>query len=127
MYDGIDRVMDLMTGPKFSGNSKYLEHSYIFDISFSHTDFIWCMLGFGCSVRVLGPFFILAFYLLTGLHVYSHLAVVLHVIKRRLGTTFGLIWVAIGVSLLYNIIFNHYCATIIKPGGPAHLKVIILL
>ena len=62
-----------------------------------------------------------------GLHVYSFFTVVLFVIKKRLGTMFGLVWVAIGLSLLYNILFNHFFATIIKPGNPKSLKVIIML
>jgi hypothetical protein len=42
-------------------------------------------------------------------------------LKKRLGVTFGLIWIGIGLSLLYNIIFNHFMAMIIKPGGPKEL------
>lgn len=80
-------------------------------------------LGFGLGVRVLGPLFVLGFYALLGLHVYSYFTVVLYVIKKRLGTVFGLIWVGIGLALVYNIAFNHFFATFIKPGGPKDLKV----
>jgi len=34
---------------------------------------------------------------------------------------FGLIWVALGISIFYNIVFNHLLATLIKPGGPKDL------
>ena len=74
------------------------------------------------GVRLLGPFFILAFYTLVGLHVYAYFTVVLFVLRKRLGTAFGLTWVAIGLSILYNVIFNHFFASFIKPGGPADLK-----
>lgn len=74
-------------------------------------------------MRIIGPLFVVAFYGLLGLHVHGFFNVVLVVLKKRLGTVFGLLWVAIGLSLLYNITFNHFCATFIKPGGPANLKV----
>ena len=79
--------------------------------------------GFGFGVRILGPMFILGFYFLLGLHVYAYFTVILYVIKRRLGTIFGLTWVAIGLSLVYNIAFNHFCASFIKAGSPVDLKV----
>jgi hypothetical protein len=71
----------------------------------------------------MGPLFVMGLYFILGIHVYAYFTVVLWVLKKRLGTIFGLIWVAIGLSLVYNIFFNHFCATFIKPGGPAHLKV----
>ncbi len=81
------------------------------------------ILGFGFGVRLLGPLFVLGFYFLLGLHVYAYFTVVLFVLRKRLGTIFGLIWVAIGLSLVYNIAFNHFFATFIKAGGPLDLKV----
>jgi hypothetical protein len=74
----------------------------------------------------LGPLFVIGFYGLLGLHVYGYFEVVMFVIKRRLGTTFGLLWIAIGLSLLYNIIFNHFFACFIKAGSPLDLKVFII-
>lgn len=74
-------------------------------------------------MRILGPLFVLGFYFLIGLHVYAYFTVVLFALKRRLGTIFGLIWVAIGIAIVYNIAFNHFFATFIKPGGPKDLKV----
>jgi hypothetical protein len=50
--------------------------------------------------------------------------VVLFVLKKRVGVIFGLIWVAIGASLFYNIVYNHFFAMVVKPGGPKDLKVI---
>ena len=74
-------------------------------------------------MRVMGPVFVLGFYFLLGFHVYAYFTVILLVLKKRLGTIFGLIWVAIGLSLAYNIFFNHFFATFVKPGGPSDLKV----
>ncbi len=71
----------------------------------------------------MGPFFVLGFYALLALHVYAYFDVVLFVLKRRLGTPFGLLWVAIGLVIVYNVAYNHFFATFIKPGGPADLKV----
>jgi hypothetical protein len=66
---------------------------------------------------------VLGFYALMGLHVYTYFTVVLYVLKRRLGTSFGLCWVGIGLALVYNISYNHFFATFIKPGGPKDLRV----
>lgn len=77
----------------------------------------------GLVVRVVSPIFILTFYAVMGIHIYAYTEVILFVIKKRLGTCFGLIWVAIGVAILYNIVFNHLSATFIKPGSPLDLKV----
>jgi hypothetical protein len=38
-----------------------------------------------------------------------------------LGVFFGLVWISIGISLVYNIVFNHFWAMVIKPGGPKDL------
>jgi hypothetical protein len=70
-----------------------------------------------------GPLFILFFYLMLSLHIYAHFSVVLFVLKKRLGVLFGLLWVAIGASLFYNIVYNQFFAMIVKPGGPKDLKV----
>ena len=73
----------------------------------------------------MGPLFVIGLYALVGLHVYGYFEVILFVLKKRLGTPFGLVWCAIGLSLLYNILFNHFFATFIKAGSPTDLKVTI--
>jgi hypothetical protein len=83
--------------------------------------------GFGFGIRLLGPLFLLAFYGLVGLHVYAFFAVILFVLKKRLGTLFGLTWVGIGLCILYNVCFNHALAAFIKPGSPTDLRRIELL
>ena len=84
-------------------------------------------LAFGFGVRMMGPFFVIGFYLLLALHVYAYFTVILTVLKKRLGPEFGILWVAIGLILVYNITYNHFFATIIKPGGPSDLKVTTLI
>lgn len=73
---------------------------------------------------MVGPLFVIGFYFLVGLHVYGFFTVILFVLRKRLGTFFGLIWCAIGLSLLYNVVYNHFFAAIIKPGSPLDLKVL---
>jgi len=63
----------------------------------------------------------IATYVILTLHVYGFFAVIARVIKKRLGVFFGLVWISIGLSLLYNIVFNHFFAMIIKPSGPRDL------
>lgn len=75
------------------------------------------------GIRLISPAFIAAFYVLLGIHVYAYIEVILYVLKKRLGSTFGMIWIAIGLSILYNIVFNHLSAMFIKPGSPSDLKV----
>ena len=77
-------------------------------------------------MRLTGPTFVLAVYSILLIHLYAHFAVTLCVIKKRLGAPFGLLWVAIGASLFYNVVYNHFFAMIIKPGGPKDLKVMTL-
>ena len=71
----------------------------------------------------MGPFFVIGLYALVAMHVYAYFTVVLFVLRKRLGTAFGLTWVAIGLSIVYNVVYNHFFAMVIKPGGPADLKV----
>lgn len=72
-------------------------------------------------MRLVGVLLCIATYVLIATNVYAYLKVIILLLKKRLGVTFGLIWIGIGVSLLYNIIFNHFMAMIIKPGGPKEL------
>ena len=60
----------------------------------------------------------LGLYALFGLHVYTFIEVVCPLIKKRLGTELGLVWIAVGLILLFNIVFNQFWAMVIKPGSP---------
>lgn len=72
-------------------------------------------------MRILGLVLSIATYVILTLHVYGFFTVIARVIKKRLGVFFGLVWISIGLSLLYNIVFNHFFAMIIKPSGPRDL------
>jgi|LauGreDrversion4_2_1035121.scaffolds.fasta_scaffold426713_2 hypothetical protein len=74
-------------------------------------------------MRLTGPWFVIAVYVMLLMHLYAHFSVTLCLLKKSLGNTFGLIWVAIGAMLFYNIVYNHFFAMIVKPGGPKDLKV----
>ena len=74
-------------------------------------------------MRLVGPLLVLFFYIMLSIHMYTHLTVVLFVLNKRLEVIFGLVWVAISVSLFYIIVYNHFFAMIVKPGGPKDLKV----
>ena len=78
--------------------------------------------GFGLGMRIVGPFFVLALYFLLGLHVYAYFKVILVSLKALIGVPMTLIWAGIGLTLVYNILFNHFLAVIIKPGSPGDLK-----
>lgn len=69
-------------------------------------------------MRVLGPCLVVGLYLLVGLQVYAYFTVITPLLKNRIGTGFGLIWIVVGLSLVYNIVFNHFMAVMLKPGGP---------
>ena len=73
-------------------------------------------------MRVLGFICTVATYVILGTHVYAFFKVIAVVIKKRLGVLFGLVWVSIGFTLVYNIVFNHFLAMIIKPSGPRDLQ-----
>lgn len=64
---------------------------------------------------------ICATYFMLSLHTFAFFKVIALVIKKRLGVLFGLTWISIGIALLYNIVFNHFWAMIIKPGSPKDL------
>jgi len=76
---------------------------------------------FAIGMRVLGLGLSVGLYLLLGVHVYAFFDVIAVVLKKRLGVQFGLVWCSIGLSLLYNIIFNHFFAMTVKPGSPVDL------
>ena len=69
-------------------------------------------------MQVIGTILCLATYILLCLNIYGFFKVIAQMLKKRLGVFFGLVWVAIGMSLVYNIVFNHFFAMVIKPGSP---------
>jgi hypothetical protein len=74
-------------------------------------------------IRGLGPTLVLGLYVILMLHVHAFFWVILPLLKKRLGM-FGLVWITIGLSLLYNIVYNHLMAALIKPSGPKDLRLV---
>lgn len=79
------------------------------------------MVSFG--VRLTGPGFVCAIYYLLWRHTEVFLTVISKVLRKRLGIGFGMVWVAIGVVITFNVVFNHVMCMVIKPGGPTDLAV----
>ncbi len=77
--------------------------------------------GSNCCTGMIGWMLIFTFYILIGVHFQAFFAVVMPLIKRRLGTYLGLIWIAVGFALLYNVVYNHILAILVKPGSPKDL------
>jgi len=70
------------------------------------------LVGLGLSIGL---------YVLIVVHVYAYFEVICPLLKKRIGTRFGIVWCAIGLIILYNIIFNHFFAMSISPGNPKDL------
>lgn len=77
--------------------------------------------SFSIVMKLLGIGLGFGLYGLLGLHVYAFFLVIAPVLKKRLGTHLGLTWCAIGLCLLYNVIFNHFFAMTVRPGNPRDL------
>jgi len=60
-------------------------------------------------------------YYLIYMHFEAYMFTISGVLVKRLGTEFALIWTCVGLTLVYNITFNHLMAMLLKPGSPADL------
>ena len=74
-----------------------------------------------------GPLFVTGIYYLLWRHTEVFLTVISKVLRKRLGVGFSMVWIAIGVVITFNVVFNHAMAMLIKPGGPTDLAVSSLL
>ena len=74
--------------------------------------------------RIMGPLLAITLYFVLGLQVHAFFWIIVPLLKKRLGTELGLAWIAIGLVVLYNIVFNHIMAMTIKATGPKSLKLI---
>jgi len=75
-------------------------------------------------MRILGPCLVVGLYCIVVMHVYAYFTVITPLLKNRIGTTLGMIWIIVGLSLVYNIVFNHLMAVLIRPGGPDDTRMI---
>ena len=76
----------------------------------------------GLAMRVLGPILVVALYVLVALHVYVFFGYVTPLLKKRVGTEIGLVWIVVGLTLLYNIVYNHFFAVVLKAGSTKTLR-----
>ena len=74
------------------------------------------------GMRALGLGMCCGLYFLIGLHIYAYVTILTKMLPSRVGPEFALLWMAIGLTLVYNIIYNHFFAMVIKPGSPYDLK-----
>eukprot|EP00356_Strombidium_inclinatum_P016245 CAMPEP_0170486962 /NCGR_PEP_ID=MMETSP0208-20121228/5852_1 /TAXON_ID=197538 /ORGANISM="Strombidium inclinatum, Strain S3" /LENGTH=306 /DNA_ID=CAMNT_0010761057 /DNA_START=35 /DNA_END=955 /DNA_ORIENTATION=+ len=72
-------------------------------------------------MRLLGLALGYGIYILIGLHAYAFFKVVAPIMPLRLGGPFSCLWSALGLIILFNTVFNHFFAMIIKPSGPEDL------
>jgi hypothetical protein len=80
------------------------------------------MAAYHQNMRMIGVSLVGCLYFLVGLHCYAFFGFMLGPLKRRLGEEFTLLWIGIGLALLYNVWYNHFLAMLVKPGSPADLK-----
>ena len=71
---------------------------------------------------MLGPSMLVYFYVCMAWQMWCTITIMVGPLKRRLGTPFFLVWIGIGFILYYNILYNHFHATIVKPGSPKDIK-----
>ena len=77
--------------------------------------------AYSFCMQFTGVIMCLMTYLILSAHIYGYFLVVAPLLKKRLGVAFGLLWIAIGMTLIYNIVFNHFWAMFIRPGNPQDL------
>jgi len=74
------------------------------------------------GMRCLGLAMCCGLYFLIGLHFYAYITVLVKMLPARVGPEFALVWMAIGLILVYNIVYNHFFAMVVKPGSPYDMK-----
>ena len=70
---------------------------------------------------ILGLVLVTGLYFLVGLHFFAYITIIAPLLKKRFGTGLGLTWTAVGLILVYNIVYNHFFAMFLKPGSPSDL------
>ena len=68
-----------------------------------------------CSL--VGLTLVVGLYAIIAVHFYAFILVICPLLKSRLGTELGMLWITVGLVLLFNIVFNHFWAMVLKPGS----------
>ena len=63
-------------------------------------------------------------YSIIGFHFWTFINLISPLLKKRFGTELGLLWTVVGLVLVFNIVYNHFFAMILKPGNPRDLRMI---
>ena len=80
------------------------------------------MSSFTLGMRMMGLAMSAGLYVLVSIHVYAYFTCLPTMLQRRLGDGYTLIWMGIGLALVYNICYNHFFAMMIKPGSIQDVK-----
>ena len=75
------------------------------------------------AIKFFSIFLVALLYALIALEFYAFIVVISPLLKKRLGTELGLLWCVVGIILVFNILFNHFFAMVIRPGGPKDLRI----
>ena len=72
--------------------------------------------------RGLGLVLCFSLYAILATHVYAFFTIITPLLQKRFGTNLGLVWIIVGLALLYNIVWNHVLAAILKPGSTIDMR-----
>ena len=75
-------------------------------------------------MKLFGTCLCIALWVLMLLQLYVTTVILSPLIHKRFGTELGLLWMMVGLVLLYNTLYNHFLAMIIRPGNVKDLKMI---
>ena len=73
------------------------------------------------AASLLGAVFGVALYALVAVHTYAFFSCVVPALRKRMGKALTIAWCAVGLTILYNLCFNHFFAMVTRPGSPKAL------
>ena len=79
------------------------------------------------AIKLFSILLVTLLYTLISLEFYAFIVVISPLLKKRCGTELGLLWCAVGLILVFNILFNHFFAMVIRPGSPSDLRITEML
>ena len=74
-----------------------------------------CQKAFGVGLTA-------ALYVLLAVHVHAYFSFIVGLLFKRLGARCAIAWACIGLTILYNIVYNHVLAMVVRPGSPKDLR-----
>lgn len=73
------------------------------------------------NLKIIGPVMVISLWVILLAHVYAYIVIIVPMLIKKIGLwTVG--WMGIGLILVYNILWNHVLASIVKPGSPVDLR-----